>query len=114
MGMHGWALYLAGETQDAIEITRKALRIDTKPAFLHFNLGLYLLATGKSDEAMTNYQNGLKVVAAPGDAEGSVADLEELEKQRPELKSAAAALRAQLETRMKEVSKAPSGANSPK
>jgi TolB-like protein/tetratricopeptide (TPR) repeat protein len=57
----GLAFYLAGSNNDAIDAIKKAIDIDPDFARAHFRLGDAYLQKGMSQQALTEYQNALRL-----------------------------------------------------
>ena len=83
-GNLGWNEYLIGKVQDAINSTEKAVEIDSTLAFAHANLGLYALALGKQDDAMPHYSKACRHLKDADSMNGILADLDDIEKSKPE------------------------------
>ncbi len=59
----GWAYYLLGDYQKALEADRQALVADPDLFIVHLNAGLALLADGQAEEAQTWYERGVALAA---------------------------------------------------
>ncbi len=58
-----WAYYLLGRFDQATNMNRQALQSDPNELWIQYDLGLSLLAAGKTDEAKTEYQAGMDLAA---------------------------------------------------
>ncbi len=61
----GWALYLVGDYDAALEVNREALENDPDMLPLVLNIGLTLLAQGQTEAAMQEYERGLTLAGDP-------------------------------------------------
>jgi tetratricopeptide (TPR) repeat protein len=84
-GNLGWSFYLIGQKDSAVIATLRALKLDSTIDYCLANMGLYKLDEGKVDEAMVYYEKTGKHLSQKTSIQGPFTDLDELEKQKPDL-----------------------------
>jgi tetratricopeptide (TPR) repeat protein len=100
----GWYAYCAGELTKSTAASRRSLELNPKQPIAEFNLGLALLASGQSTDAMEAYHRGIHLCAeldqenALAVFNGAFRDLDALISNRPEI----AVLGAEAKARLKE------------
>jgi len=103
-GNLGWAYYLQGRYEEALEATRRAIQLDPLPCESRFNEGLILLALDQMDEAWPAYEEAIACALQkdPSDRDAlldvSIVDLEGLLAREGEVAGARAMI-----TNLKEV-----------
>jgi len=94
----GLAYFFTGRTNEAIEVTNKAVNLDPGIAESHFLLGITLIAAGKSGEALTELDKAVSLSQNPsryiphravalvntGKIEEAVASVKEMVSSRPD------------------------------
>jgi len=98
----GWCAYLANELEKSISASRSALELNPKLATGEFNLGLALLASGRSPEDMDAYNRGSLLCAeldretALESLDSASQDLDHLILERPQLTARAEGAKTRL------------------
>jgi tetratricopeptide (TPR) repeat protein len=64
----GWTYYLAGDYQASLEASRQALDMDPNLFPVRMNVATALLASGQTETAMQEYEQGLLIAASPSTA----------------------------------------------
>ena len=85
-GNAGWYYYCLGEIDKSIKSSKAALEIDPHLPIERFNLALALLHKGEQDEALNNYQEGIKRLSNLSDLKyQAIDDLEAALERNPKL-----------------------------
>lgn len=82
-GNYGWLEYLAGNIQNAISYSQKALTFNPKLAYVKYNLGLYYAVSGNESLAMQTYKDGF-IIASQDDTVNAMPDLKKAIEKHPD------------------------------
>ena len=87
----GWYAYENGDFQESIAASQRAAGLNPIEPMPLFNLGVALIASGNTDEALQFYEAGIdRCFAFPANISsiaGALGDLDKLQSSRPELRS---------------------------